>query len=151
MIIASLENTGRTEQMHPLFKQLFEYVRSHDLCAIAPGRITLQGEELFINVCDAELHAEDEQKLEVHRKYIDVHFPLDGAERVGWSELKTLRVPSEKPFDEENDFALYDQPASIYFTAHPGEFYVMFPEDAHAPIIGQGKLRKAIAKVRIDE
>lgn len=149
MIIASLENTARTEQMHPLFKKLFDYVRSHNLCDVPPGRVTIDGDNLFINVCDAELRAEEEQKLEVHRKYIDVHFPLDGSERVGWSELQTLSVESEKPFDEENDFALYAAPASVYFTVRPGEFYVMFPEDAHAPIIGKGTLRKAIAKVRI--
>lgn len=149
MIIASLEDTARTERLHPLFKKLFEYVRSHDLCNCPAGRITLQGDDLFINVSDTVLHQEREQKLEVHRKYIDVHFPLDGAETVGWSALGTLRVQSEKPFDIENDFALYALPASVYFTVKPGDFYVMFPEDAHAPVIGRGKLRKAIAKVKI--
>lgn len=149
MIIASLENTVRTERIHPLFKKLFEYVRSHDLRRLPAGRITLQGDDLFINLSDTTLCGEMEQKLEVHRKYIDVHFPLSGEERVGWSDLSSLGERSEKAFDTANDFALYAVPASVCFTINPGDFYVMFPEDAHAPAIGRGKLRKAVAKVRV--
>ena len=110
----------------------------------------LQGDNLYINVDDASLRSREAQKLEVHRRYIDVHFPLDGVEEVGWRSLDSLTCESEAPFDEVRDFALYAAPATTYFTVRPGEFYVMFPEDAHAPIIGQGTLRKAIAKVRID-
>lgn len=149
MILASLQNTTRIEQLHPLFKQLFDYVRSHDLTKVPAGRLTLSGDDLYINVADATLRSETEQKLEVHRKYIDVHFPLSGDEKIGWSELQTLTCESEAPFDVENDFALYSAPASVYFTLHPGELCIVYPEDAHAPIIGQGTLRKAIAKVRI--
>ena len=31
-----------------------------------------------------------------------------------------------------------------------GDIYLMFPEDAHAPIIGTGKMKKAICKLLID-
>lgn len=151
MILQSLQASERTETLHPLLKQLFDYVKSHDLTQVPAGRITLDGEKLFINVADATLVEAENQKLEVHRCYIDVHFPLSGAETVGWSALGNLECESEKPFDAENDFALYNTPADVYFTAQPGQFYVMFPEDAHAPIIGQGKLRKAIAKVLLPE
>lgn len=133
--------------MHPLFKTLFDYVKSHDLTEVAPGRITIDGERLYINVCDATLCDENTEKLEVHRKYIDVHFPLDNEEIVGWCDLKSITVDSDAPFDEANDFALYHESASTYFVAHPGDFYIMFPEDAHAPLCGEGTLRKAIAKV----
>ena len=150
MIFNSLLRSERTERLHPLFKQLFDYVRTHDLSQVPAGRIVLQGDDLYINVDDASLRSREAQKLEVHRRYIDVHFPLDGVEEVGWRSLDSLTCESEAPFDEARDFALYAAPATTYFTVRPGEFYVMFPEDAHAPIIGQGTLRKAIAKVRID-
>jgi beta-galactosidase beta subunit len=54
---------------------------------------------------------------------------------------------SEAPFDVENDFALYAETPSTYFTALPGDFYIVYPEDAHAPVIGEGVLRKLIVKV----
>ena len=151
MIINSLSRSERTERLHPLFKKLFDYIRTHDLSQQPPGRIVLQGDDLFINLDQPQLRSRETQKLEVHRRYVDVHFPLSGAEEVGWRSLDTLPCESEAPFDEKNDFALYAVPATVYFTVHPGEFYVMFPEDAHAPIIGEGTLHKAIAKVRLAE
>ena len=149
MLVSTLAQSARAERLHPLFKKLFDYVKTHDLTKVPAGRIVLQGEELFINVDDATLRSREEQKLEVHRRYIDVHFPLSGAETVGWRSLETLTEASDAPFDAENDFALYTAPAASYFEVQPGSFYIVWPEDAHAPIIGEGRLRKAIAKVQV--
>ena len=149
MILDTINNAGSIESLHPLYSKLFEYLRTHDLTKMEPGRIEIQGDDLFINLSQATLVDEASQKLEVHRRYIDVHLPLDGEERVGWKPLADVQGKSESPFDTEHDFALYAEPASTYFTVHPGEFYVMGPEDAHAPIIGHGKLLKAVAKVKV--
>ena len=54
------------------------------------------------------------------------------------------------PFNEEDDYAVYAEAAQTYLTIRPGEFAIVWPEDAHAPIIGEGTLRKLIAKVLID-
>lgn len=146
MILAHLSDCERYEALHPLFKQVFDYVKSNDLLHVPAGRIVIDGDKLFINVSDANLVPAESQKLEVHRKYIDIHFPLSGAEIVGWSPLLRLNE-SEAPFDVENDFALYAETPSTYFTALPGDFYIVYPEDAHAPVIGEGVLRKLIVKV----
>lgn len=148
MILASLSDSTRYEALHPLFTRLFDYVRTHDLNQVPAGRITLEGDDLFINVSDAVLRSREEQLLEVHRAYIDVHFPLSGSEIIGWSPLESLGT-SDQPFDEAADFAVYTATAESYFEVRPGQFFVAFPEDAHAPIIGTGELRKLIAKVRI--
>lgn len=31
MIVSNLQNSSRIEPLHPLFKQLFDYVKNHDL------------------------------------------------------------------------------------------------------------------------
>lgn len=149
MILLKTTDSQRIEALHPLFKQLFDYVKQNDLSQVPAGRIELDGDRLFINVADAQLMEREAQKLEVHRAYIDVHFPLSGTEVVGWSALDNIDVESEAPFNEESDFALYPAAASTYVEVHPGECLVVYPEDAHAPIIGKGSLRKLIAKVRI--
>lgn len=149
MILCTLNDSKRIEALHPRFAELFEYVRTHDLTAVPAGKITSDGSELYINVADATLLDAAEQKLEVHQSYIDIHFPLSAEETVGWTALGNLQTDSLAPFDCANDFALYAEPAATYFTARPGECYIMYPEDAHAPIIGKGTLRKAIAKVKI--
>lgn len=75
MVIAHLNDSERYASLHPLFKQLFDYVKSHDLSQVPAERITLDGERLFINVADPTLKDPENQVLEVHRRYIDVHFP----------------------------------------------------------------------------
>jgi len=137
------------ECLHPLFKSLFDYVKSHDLSAVPAGRIVLQGDDLFINVADNVLLDREAQKLEVHRAYIDVHIPLSGPETIGWRPLADMPCPPEAPFDVTNDFALYAAPATAYVDVQPGQFLAVWPEDAHAPLIGTGRLRKLIAKVRL--
>ena len=148
MIIAKTTEGHRYDCVHPRLKALFDYIEQHDLREVPAGRITIDGDNLFINVSDATLKTKDAQKLEVHRKYIDVHFPLSGNEIIGIRHLDTLDE-SDAPFDEENDFALYTAAADNYIVLHPGEFCLVYPEEAHAPIIGTGKLRKLIAKVLI--
>lgn len=150
MILAHIEDSERYFSLHPLFKQLFDYVKTHDLSQVPAERITLDGERLFINVADASLKSPEEQVLEVHRRYIDVHFPLSNNEVMGWSPLQGLQTESVNPFNEEDDYAVYAETAQTYLTIRPGEFVIVWPEDAHAPIIGEGKLRKLIAKVLID-
>lgn len=146
MIIDQITNSARIEVLHPQLKKLFDYVRTHDLLAMPVGRITLDGDRLFINRAASELLPADRQAIEVHRAYMDVHFPLDGVEVIGWKPLDRLGTP-RAPFDTDNDFALYDEPATTYFELHPGQFLLVYPEDGHAPIIGTGTLQKAVAKV----
>ncbi len=147
MILSDLDNTATIEALHPAFKLVFDYVRTHDLLTVPAGRIVLKGDEVYLNIDDAVLRSMDEQLLEAHRRYIDVHFPLSGEEIVGWRSMSEVAMPSVKPFNVERDFAFYKQLGSTYFSVHPGQFYIMYPEDAHAPIIGQGTLRKVVAKV----
>lgn len=148
MIHANIKDCQRYEALHPALKALFDYVKANDLLAVPAGRITIDGDNLFINVSDATLKTKDAQKLEVHQQYIDVHFPLSAPEIIGIRHIDTLTEPDE-PFNEADDYAVYTAPADNYLVVHPGEFCLVFPEDAHAPIIGTGKLRKLIAKVRL--
>lgn len=148
MIIAKLTDAYRYAGLHPLLARLFHYVSRHDLSALPEGRTELLGDRLFVNMSRPALRPQAEQKLEAHRLYIDVHFPLSGPERIGWSPIGSLG-PAASPYDPEADCALFAPPAQTYFDLLPGEFCIVFPEDAHAPIIGEGILRKAVAKVRL--
>ncbi len=148
MVIANLLDSKRYEAMHPLLKDLFDYLAANDLSNAPAGRITLKGDDLFINVNDSKLVAREQQKLEVHRKYLDVHIPLTCAEDFGWRHLSTL-AESDAPFDEDNDFALYTAESHKWFTLNPGEFCIVYPEDAHAPIVGNGEIRKLVAKIKL--
>ena len=137
MIASDLKHSERIESLHPLFKTLFDYVKSHDLLHAEPGRIEISGNDLFINHVYTEGVPAEKQPLEAHRAYIDVHILLEGRERIGWKSIEDVRC------------ALYTEPASSYVDLMPGQFLIVYPEDPHAPLIGNGKIHKLIGKVKL--
>lgn len=148
MILTTLTDCERYVSLHPLFKTLFDYLKSHDLQQMPLGRIDILGDDLFINNSEPECIKAEDQVLEVHRRYIDVHLLLTGEETVGWLPLADCKA-EHKPYDADSDYGLYADQPSTYFTLRPGMMLLVWPEDPHAPIIGQGKIRKAIAKVKV--
>ena len=111
------------------------------------GKIEVQGDEIFINNCNPDLKPADKQVLEVHRKYIDIQILLEGEETIGWKPLDDCTNVT-KPYDEDADCALYDEPGTSYVTLKPGQFAIFWPEDGHQPCIGKGDIHKAIFKVK---
>ncbi len=148
MIVSNLQNSGRIEHLHPLFKKLFDFVKSHDLLHEEPGRITVDGDQLFINNSNPECVSQESQKLEVHRQYIDIHILLEGNERIGWKAIEDCN-DLVQPYQEDADCAFYADKPTMFVDLLPGQFAIVYPEDPHAPIIGQGKIRKLIAKVKL--
>ena len=89
-----------------------------------------------------------EQVLEVHRNYIDIHILLEGKERIGWKAIEDVNQ-LKQAYQEEGDCALYSDVPTTFVDLLPGQFAIVYPEDPHAPVIGEGKIRKLIAKVKI--
>lgn len=148
MIVSSLNSSERIESLHPLFKQLFDYVKTHDLLHTECGRIELAGNDLFINNVNPTCVSASDQVLEVHRDYIDVHILLEGRERIGWKALEDV-TDLKQAYQKEGDCALYSDTPTSFVDLLPGQFLIVFPEDPHAPVIGEGKIRKLIGKVKI--
>lgn len=148
MIVSNLQNSQRIEGLHPMFGLLFDYVKTHDLLHAELGRIEIDGERLFINNVNPECVAPDKQVLELHHDYIDVHILLEGAETIGWKALEDLEN-EVKAYSKEEECALYSDRPTTYVNLLPGQFVIVYPEDPHAPVIGHGKIRKLIAKVKL--
>lgn len=147
MIIANLADCERYEALHPKLKMLFDYVKTHNLLTMPAGRVPIEGDNVFVNIDDSLMQLAEERPLEVHRRYMDVQFPLSCAEQFGWKPLSALTTEPSVPYDAQCDIAFYQEKAQAYVTARPGQFYILFPEDAHAPIVGQGSIRKAVGKI----
>lgn len=148
MIISNLHNSTRIESLHPQFKKLFDYIKQNELLNHELGRITLDGDDLFINNVYLDAVEKENQVLEVHKEYIDVHILLAGKEAIGWKAAEELTQETQ-PYEPEKDCALYADQPTAFAELKPGEFVIVYPEDPHAPAIGKGKIRKLIAKVRL--
>lgn len=148
MILDNLANSALYEQMHPLFKEAFEYLKSVDFTKAEVGKTELRGKDLFVTVSDSSLKTVDNARLEVHNKYIDIQLPVSKAESFGWKARKNLDK-SVEAFNEEKDIQFFNDKYETQFTVSPGDFLIFFPEDGHAPCIGEGEVRKVVVKIKM--
>ncbi len=148
MILDHLNNSQVYESLHPLFKQAFDYIKTHDLTKVEPGKIELDGTKLYLNVQHPDGKKPEVARLEAHRKYIDIQVVLEGNEAMGWKRLDDCKeVTSE--YNETKDIEFFAGQGSTQVELQAGDFCIFFPGDAHAPCIGEGKIKKVIAKVLI--
>lgn len=133
---------------NPYYQRALEYIRQTDLSALTNGRHTIDGDNLWVNIVDSELRSSSEAKFEVHNQYIDIQIPLSAQESYGVKSRVKCRQPIGE-FNEADDYILFDDEITIIETRQPNEMIVFTPDDAHAPLIGEGSIHKAIFKVRV--
>ncbi|MBQ0158399.1 MAG: YhcH/YjgK/YiaL family protein [Bacteroidales bacterium] len=134
---------------NPNYKRALDYIAQHDLTALTPGQHLIDGDRLWVNIAEVTLKPAAEAKFEVHDRYIDIQIPLTGTEQYGVKPRRACQRPIGD-FNAEDDYLLFDDPVEQVVTRHKGEMIVFTPDDAHAPLIGAGALRKAIFKVKVE-
>ena len=149
MIFSALSQSSRYAALHPLFQQAFDFMRNTDLYALAPGRYPVVGDDLFAIVEHVEGKTKEMAKLEAHRRYIDIQLVLDGDEQMGWKPLADCLNPVSEYRAEKDIRFFHDAPAS-WIAVPPDHFCIFFPEDAHAPLVGSGQIKKVIFKVEVN-
>lgn len=148
MIMDSIARGAAYAALHPGFAKAFAFLRDTDLAGLPDGRIGLDGERLYVLVMTVDGRGQSNAKLEVHRRYIDIQAVISGADVMGWSPLAVCRQ-QPLPFDASGDAALFSDTPASWVLVPQGSFAVFFPEDAHAPLAGSGKVKKAVVKVAV--
>jgi YhcH/YjgK/YiaL family protein len=155
MIFDKIENSAIYENINPLIKKAFEYLKQTDFCGMENGKHIIDGNDLFALVQEYDTKNDADVKLEAHRKYIDVQYVISGEELIGVRPL--INQKPYKEYDAENDYALYDDTCS-FVKMSPRQFAVLFPHDLHKPgisprdLLGKVdssiKVKKVVIKVR---
>jgi YhcH/YjgK/YiaL family protein len=146
MILDSLENARKYENLNPYFKQAFDFLQSADLAKLPLGKIELDGENLFINVAEIDGKTPDAARMETHNRYIDIQVPLLATETMGWIAANRLQQVTAG-YDAAKDITFFADKATNFIRVQPSEFAVFFPDDGHQPGIAEGKIKKLIVKV----
>lgn len=148
MIVDSLKNAALYYSLNPRLEKAFEYLKTVDLETLEPGKYEIDGKEIFLNLMERDLKSKADAKLEVHNDYLDVQVVLRGTEGFGWIPRADLKQPKEA-FNAEKDIQFFDDEPQTYYYLRPGQFTILLPEDGHAPLVGEGPIRKAILKVKM--
>lgn len=148
MIIESLSNSSQVCMCNPRFKQAFDYISKLDLRAMEVGRYEIDGTNIFMMIDNKALKSRDTAALEVHDKYIDIQIVIAGREGFGWKQRQTCQKPRSE-MDSTKDIQFFDDAPSTYFELNENEFVIFLPSDAHAPLVGDGEVKKCIIKVLV--
>ena len=148
MIIDTLDNLGKYVALNPLFADVVEFLKSHDLQTMEAGKYPIKDKDLFLNLSLTKQRTKETAFLETHIDMIDIQVPITCAETFGYSPLCDL--PAFE-YNAEKDITKYgDTKPQTYVTVNPGQFAIFFPQDGHAPcIIEEEEIKKAIFKVKV--
>lgn len=150
MIIDTLQNAGKYFSVHPLFAKAFEYIRNTDLNTVEMGRYEIDGSNLKAIYSNKKgvTAAESLAKFECHDKHIDIQLCISGNETIGWKPREKCVKPNGE-YNAEKDVQFYNDEPDMFFQLTNGQFGIFFPEDVHAPMIGEGEVKKLVIKVKI--
>lgn len=148
MILDTLAQADRYRALHPLFAQAFDYLRGTDLHALVPGMHAVLDERIFLIVEDCTGRTREEAKLECHRRHIDIQLVLEGIDEMGWRPLAEC-CEAATDYDAARDIRFFNDAPSSWIATPPGSFCLFFPEDAHAPLVSGGRIRKVVVKVAL--
>ena len=150
MIIDTLDNAHKYFAVNPLFEQAFAYIDTVDLTNIEPGKYEIDGDNLRAIYSDKSgmSAAESILKFECHNKHIDIQLCIRGKETIGWKPRGSCLAPKGE-YNPEKDVLFYSDAPDTYFGLTAGQFVIFFPEDVHAPMIGDAEIKKLVIKVKI--
>ena len=132
---------------NPNYARALEYIRNTDLNSLESGKHLIDGDNLFVNIVDSKMKTPEEARLEVHDRYIDIQVPLSKAESFGVKPRSACTEPDGE-FNAEKDILFYKDKDWETVTVEAGKAVTFDTDTAHAPLIGEGTVHKAIFKVK---
>ena len=143
MIVDTIQDASKYNSVHPLFAKAFEYIQNTNLNMIEMGKYEIDGDNLraiFSNKTGMTAEASI-AKFECHNKHIDIQLCINGTEKIGWKPREKCNT-EKGGYNAEKDVQLYSDAPDMYFKLTNGQFAIFFPEDVHAPMIGEAEIKK---------
>jgi YhcH/YjgK/YiaL family protein len=135
MVKDLLSLSDRYRALGPRFVRAFDFAKSTDVASMPDGTYPLGGpaesNDVRALVQRYTTKPANEVRWEAHRAHIDLQFVLTGEEYVGVAPLDRLAA---EPYDASKDI-LWLSGEGDHVTLRPGEFLLLWPEDAHMPAV----------------
>ncbi|SFI52363.1 YhcH/YjgK/YiaL family protein [Halpernia frigidisoli] len=149
MIIDSLKNAQKYESLNPLFKTAFDFLQGKDLQDLEDGKHDIaEGLKLIVSNGNGKTKETSLEKFECHQQNIDIQICVNGNETIGWKPKEKCNNPKED-YNSEKDVQFFNDSPDMFFQLTNGQFAIFYPEDVHAPMIGEGAIKKLVFKVKI--
>jgi biofilm protein TabA len=150
MIIDTIANAYKYFGVHPLFSKAFDYLNQTDLENTEGSRFDIDGNNLkaIYSNKTGMTTAESTAKFECHNRHIDIQVCINGVETIGWKP-RTKCISQKGDYNLEKDVLFFNDAPDMFFQLTNGQFVIFFPDDVHAPMIGEGEIKKVVIKVKL--
>ena len=149
MIIDTLANASKYFSLHPSFAKAFDYINQNDVTTLTDGIYeTQEGLKVIVNTGMGKTAQASIAKFECHDKNIDIQLCVKGLETMAWKPREKCLTPNGE-YNPDKDVRFFSDAPDMYFQLTDGQFTVFFPEDVHAPMIGDDEIKKVVIKIKI--
>lgn len=128
MICDTLDQLHLYKGFHKNLDTAIEFLAAHPLDTLPLGRTEVDGDEVFINVMDADLKPHTGSHAEYHRLYADLQIDLTGGEGWGYETDPGTEVEPYQP-----DIGKKDSEDAVFGTLGEGRFVLFSPVSCTAP------------------
>ena len=152
MILDSVKSFEKYKTLVPGFDKVYDFLRNNKLQELAEGKHEIDGKNVYCTIFYGDLKGIENCPLEVHDSYIDIHVIIEGIETIGIKDRCLCDDQSANvKYKEEEDIAfLNDDTPDSYVSIGANNLAIIFPADAHAPLMGEGTIKKAVFKVMVE-
>lgn len=151
MILDTLQNAHLYHGLGPKFIKAFEYLAQTDFNALEKGKYEIDGKNIFAIVNEYDTVDPSGERMEAHRKYIDIQYIVRGAELIG-HDLLLQKTPS-RAYDEPTDFMLFEERPAFFTKLEQDQFAIFFPSDLHMPNLRIDEpipVKKVVVKISVN-
>lgn len=149
MIIDTLANATKYSSLNPLFAQAFDYINQNDIANLPDGTTQIaEGLKMIVNKGNGKTSEASLAKFECHDKNIDIQICVTGVETMAWKPREKCEVPNGD-YNPDKDVRFFSDKPDMFFQLTNNQFVIFYPEDVHAPMIGEGEIKKIVIKVKI--
>ncbi|MFZ6025201.1 MAG: YhcH/YjgK/YiaL family protein [Bacteroidota bacterium] len=150
MVIDHLQNAAQYYGLGNGIEKALRFLQENDLLSLENGKHTIVEDRVFAIVQEYETKDPAQEKLESHRRFIDVQYVVKGEERMGHALLQT-QIPS-RAYNPDDDYMLFDEAPDFFSVIKEGMFTIFFPNDLHMPCIQHGtavQVKKIVFKIAV--
>lgn len=148
MIFAPIVEFATYLPMHRLFEQVEKSLITMDFDSVVGQKVIIEGDSLFAMPSFNKARLMADAPLEAHNRYIDIQICLQGEETIGWRDRAEC-LQSTGQFDYTKDIIFYNDAPTNFIKLQPRTFAIFYPADCHAPLIGEGFIKKVVFKVAV--
>jgi biofilm protein TabA len=149
MILDRIEQLGAYNGLSRHIETVMNFLETANINDLVPGRFDFSS-DVFGILLSYATKMEADCLWEAHRKYVDMHFVLEGTEWVHTAQLTNMSCSKE--YDTKDDYALFTGKNEKAICLEANDFLMLFPHEVHKTAVlveKQVTVKKIVFKIPV--